>query len=194
VSSPLFDLAVPAPVRLSAEIGSGRQPSPLHRRCADCRRWFLPVTPGQIYGSSCLTKHGLGWTISPNRVASTAGADGPTLLDQIGPTRIMSSRARGYRAPARTLRVTRPSRLGNPFTVAAHGQAGAVAKHAEWLAGSGPDEVRCGRQIYSRTRALILIPSLPHLQYLACCCPLDQPCHADTLIGLVRATWAPTQK
>lgn len=74
--------------------------------------------------------------------------------------------------------VARPSRWGNPFTVAAHGsRAAAVAAYERWIAEA--PEARAllaahGAEIAGRD--------------LACWCPLDQPCHADVLLRLVNGT------
>ncbi|MCM3886120.1 DUF4326 domain-containing protein [Frankia sp. R82] len=87
---------------------------------------------------------------------------------------------RGQPLPALTKKITRPSRWGNPFTVAEHGQAGAVERHRDWLNGEGPWLI--GR--YDRARVLIDLPDLGGYD-LACACELGQPCHGNTLLALL---------
>ena len=43
------------------------------------------------------------------------------------PHRIQLRRTKGWRKPPGAVVVPRPTRLGNPYSVAEHGQAGAVA-------------------------------------------------------------------
>lgn len=77
------------------------------------------------------------------------------------PQRIQLSRARGWRMPENTVKVTRPGRWGNPFnlrhsshcwTALAHGfkadrlgrQAASVAIFRAWLLNGKADGVECG--------------------------------------------------
>jgi hypothetical protein len=87
------------------------------------------------------------------------------------PKRIQMSRQRPWRAanPDAVI-VARPSKWGNPFTIAGRGRAVAVASFRQWaefrVAGGSIDlSELVGRD-------------------LACWCPLDQPCHADVLLEL----------
>jgi hypothetical protein len=91
---------------------------------------------------------------------------------------------RGQRLPALTKKITRPSRWGNPFLVAEHGQAGAVERHRAWLAGEGPWVIRVGTVAYDRARVLYEVRDLAGLD-LACACEPGAPCHGDALLALL---------
>ena len=110
------------------------------------------------------------------------------------PKRIQLRRTKGWRKPADAINVARPTRYGNPFTVAgcldaefAATEAGARVVCVEafrdwlngrtWAAGSGPEWDK------KRDDYLAAIPDLRGHD-LACWCPLDQPCHADVLLKL----------
>jgi len=105
--------------------------------------------------------------------------------------RIQRKRVKGWKMPANAVSVTRPGRYGNPYTVRPIGLT-------EWIVYEWDEMV--GTK--TRVRALALAECLDlyrkwvELQValepdflaplrgkdLACFCPLDQPCHADTLI------------
>ena len=112
------------------------------------------------------------------------------------PRRIQLRRAKGWRKPAGAVVVARPSRWGNPFTVAGYldvmGDSSTTEDEARqacvdafrdwlsgntWAAGSGAEwDAR-------RAGFLAAIPDLAG-HVLACWCPLSQPCHADVLLEL----------
>ena len=94
------------------------------------------------------------------------------------PHRIQRRRTRGWRMPAGAVCVGRPSRWGNPFKIGVHvvTPAEAVARYDAWLMGLP----------FAERRAL-LAPLVG--QDLVCWCPLDQPCHADTLLAATAAWW-----
>lgn len=116
------------------------------------------------------------------------------------PVRIQRSRAKGWRMPPNAVYVGRPTKWGNPWSVAGYYDAGY----------SGPTEVAAKaclenfRAWMTRTRSSWSgeVPGGP-LKHpdgsvrfepadvsplrgkdLACWCPLDQPCHADVLLEL----------
>ncbi|MEO1188992.1 MAG: DUF4326 domain-containing protein [Pseudomonadota bacterium] len=105
------------------------------------------------------------------------------------PVRIKLSRKRGWRMPPNTVVVSRPSRWGNPFVIGRHGNRDeCVTRFTQLLNGvihHGPDlPSETAQQDYLR-----------HLREhgwslvgknLACWCPLDEPCHAETLIHHLR--------
>ena len=85
------------------------------------------------------------------------------------PERIQLSRKKGWRLPANTVVVARPSRFGNPFRVGIDGtQAECVALYeanrTDGLIGDAIEKLR-GKN-------------------LACWCKLGTPCHADVLLKL----------
>ncbi len=84
------------------------------------------------------------------------------------PQRIQRKRTKGWRAPEGALYVGRPTRYGNPFSVAEHGRAGAVARFEAHLT-EHPEIVA---QIRDELGG----------KDLACWCRLDQACHADALL------------
>jgi uncharacterized protein DUF4326 len=113
------------------------------------------------------------------------------------PTRVQLRRTKGYRKPEDAIVVARPSRWGNPFTVAACIAAAladdkALAREVcvgafrdwlngdTWAAGSGPDW---------NQRRLDFIASLADLRGkdLACWCKPSDACHADVLLELANA-------
>lgn len=84
------------------------------------------------------------------------------------PRRIRLRRTRGWRKPADAVVVARPTRWGNPFPLAEYGRAESVRRHREWLLADRELLDRARRELRGRD--------------LACWCPEDGPCHADTLI------------
>ncbi len=103
------------------------------------------------------------------------------------PRRIQLSRAKGWRKPPDTVLVSRPSRFGNPWTVARARAAGFTGSDATVAA-------LCATWFDRGMRNRIpicepIIAALPALRgkHLACWCRLDQPCHADTLLDLANA-------
>lgn len=97
------------------------------------------------------------------------------------PTRIRLSRGRGWRLQAVSqalnglpaVKVTRPSKWGNPFPISAsmsRDQAvAAFRQHIESLIADPGQSVPLN-ELRGKN--------------LACCCPLDQPCHADVLLDV----------
>jgi hypothetical protein len=87
------------------------------------------------------------------------------------PSRVRLSRRRGWRKPAGTVVVARPTRWGNPYAIGAErSRAEAVELYRrDLLVGDlrvTVADVR--RELAGRD--------------LACWCPLDEPCHADVLL------------
>lgn len=91
------------------------------------------------------------------------------------PRRIQRSRAKGWKMPANTVYVGRPTRWGNPFRVGVHGTAQeCVDLFARWIA-------------FGCTRLDEAAEEHLRGKNLACFCALDQPCHADVLLELANA-------
>lgn len=85
--------------------------------------------------------------------------------------RVQRRRTAGWRMPANTVYVGRPSKWGNPFPVVAGDHAGAVAAYRRWLA----------------ERLDVLGPMIRAElagRDLACWCPPGRPCHADVLLAV----------
>ena len=113
------------------------------------------------------------------------------------PRRIQRQRTRGWRLPAGAVIVSRPSRWGNPWTIAdlmeemaGHGdppdadsaRAAAVESYRAWLVGDLADCQHPGDP--ARRRAIL--EALPSLRgkSVACFCRIDQACHGDVLLSL----------
>lgn len=92
------------------------------------------------------------------------------------PERIQLSRKKGWRMPPNTVSVARPTKWGNPFSVAEHGRELAVRNYRRYLIGL--------RQI----GALDL--SALRGKNLACWCRPGEACHADVLIELANVETA----
>lgn len=113
-------------------------------------------------------------------------------LTPSAPERIQLKRTKGWRKPDGAIVVSRPSRWGNPFTVAGAIENGyldeppgsirrmCVSMYRAWLA--KPEH----EWWHGRERAHRIQAELHELRGhdLACWCPLDQPCHADVLLEL----------
>lgn len=107
-------------------------------------------------------------------------------------TRIQRSRAKGWRMPEGAVYVGRPTRWGNPW------KAGDRFAYASWVTVGDPrygypGVVLDGSTVVLAYRDNLGVMSADELAEwiaplrghdLACWCPLDQPCHADVLLGL----------
>lgn len=85
------------------------------------------------------------------------------------PMRVQLSRRKGYRKPAGTVVVSRPSKWGNPY-------------RASECEGGSRGAVECFRVLVeSEPETIAAIQNELRGKQLACWCPLDRPCHADVL-------------
>jgi len=127
---------------------------------------------------------GIGTPISqrqPERIGTSCTTGEATYESRIAfpfntmnkPVRLTLSRKRGFRLQPLSKRtngleavvVARPSKWGNPFTLARYGRAEAIARYRAWLRDeSGLDP----RELAGKN--------------LACWCKPDQECHADVLL------------
>lgn len=90
------------------------------------------------------------------------------------PQRIQRKRLRGWKMPANTVYVGRPTRYGNPFLVGRQGDASeCVRAYRSWL----------------RTMPVLTADAKRELRgkNLACWCAIGQPCHADVLLELANS-------
>lgn len=90
--------------------------------------------------------------------------------------RVQLSRRRGWRMPAGAVKVSRPTRWGNPHVVGELLPADRAVElfEADLLAGRLPVSVDDVRRELAGKR-------------LACWCRLDAPCHADVLAAIANA-------
>ena len=101
------------------------------------------------------------------------------------PIRVMLSRKKGWKMPSNTVSVARPTKWGNPFVVGEHGTRKRCVELYRLLAAGyvsltydDPESLRASRA------AMEDAPRELRGKNLACWCPLDQPCHADTLLEI----------
>src|SRR5579871_6957414 len=99
------------------------------------------------------------------------------------PRRIQLSRTKGWRIPANTVVVSRPSKWGNPFRVDnMHSRLDCVRSYERWIVGTAKGAVTADnarRELRGRN--------------LACWCPLGGPCHADILLKIANGPGQPSQ-
>lgn len=97
--------------------------------------------------------------------------------------RIQRKRTKGWRMPANTVYVGRPSKWGNPYQVGRLSEDSkypvnnvqAVAFFKKWFYTAG---TLGGAGAYYRGQVITKLSG----KNLACWCPLDKPCHADVLL------------
>ena len=99
------------------------------------------------------------------------------------PIRVQRKRTKGWRMPANTVSVGRPSPWGNPYTVAGYCVSG-----ASWTSTQARqacvDRFEEEMSDYYRERVKVHLAG----KNLACWCPLDQPCHADVLLKIANSS------
>lgn len=86
--------------------------------------------------------------------------------------RVQLSRQRGWRMPENTVKVCRPGKWGNPFKVEEYGRAQSIALYRPWVT----EKIVTGELNLEELRG----------KNLACWCRLDEACHADVLLELLR--------
>jgi hypothetical protein len=117
------------------------------------------------------------------------------------PRRVQRQRTKGWRMPANTVYVGRPSKFGNPFSLQATAPIAPKPEPVWVVVYQGSILVRwdtkrlAAEDAVDRFRRLMHEPwadrqaerELLHTlsgKNLACWCPLDHPCHADILLEL----------
>lgn len=102
------------------------------------------------------------------------------------PRRVKLSRKKGWRLPPNTVTVARPTPWGNPFVKGRDGAAAdCVARYRRLMQGEIATDVQASAE--EQQRVLAHVRQHVHTlrgRNLACWCPLDGPCHADTLLEL----------
>jgi hypothetical protein len=117
-------------------------------------------------------------------------ADAVSASSDQTPHRVQLSRRKGWRMPPDTVKVSRPTKWGNPFTVSQKMNPGSKVGGAMgyYAVPTVEDAVECYRLMLAAEgpRASALREDLHELRgkNLACWCPLDQPCHADMLLEI----------
>ena len=87
------------------------------------------------------------------------------------PVRVQLSRRKGWRMPPNTVKVSRPTKWGNPWNYTDRRLA--CAAYRGWI-----ERAPAGLRIAEDARRELAGKNL------ACWCPLDQPCHADILLAV----------
>jgi uncharacterized protein DUF4326 len=95
------------------------------------------------------------------------------------PKRIQRSRAKGWKMPANTIYVGRPTVWGNPYVV------GSQLMNGETL--TAKKAVELYEQHVADNFSERDIRHCLHGKDLACWCALDQPCHADVLLRIANS-------
>jgi hypothetical protein len=96
------------------------------------------------------------------------------------PKRIQLKRTKGWRI-RQAVSVARPTRFGNPFKSADRRVAAQLfAEYLEWRRKPGNDN-------WVKYPTDEVIRAVLRGKDLACWCPLDQPCHADSLLEAANA-------
>jgi hypothetical protein len=114
------------------------------------------------------------------------------------PRRIQRKRTKGWKMPPNTVYVGRPTRLGNPFSIrkdvaippnpepmwAVVYQGKVLVRWDTKLlaAADAVDRYRMWRK--ERNEDYEIRQLLRGKEFIACWCPLDQPCHADVLLEI----------
>jgi Domain of unknown function (DUF4326) len=104
-------------------------------------------------------------------------------MPEFAPHRVQLKRTKGWKIPAKTLKIDRTTRWGNPFTAQQCGSVAlAVANHGAWMRGEmiAPD----GREPPTHEQVRLALKG----QNLACWCPLNGPCHAELLLQIANAS------
>jgi len=88
-----------------------------------------------------------------------------------GLRRIRLRRIKGWRMPANTVKVARPTKWGNPFEIGVHGTRQEVLrKYRAWIMQKLTEQPDFLAPLRGKN--------------LACFCKMHQPCHADILLEL----------
>jgi len=101
------------------------------------------------------------------------------------PKRIQLSRKKGWRIPANTVVVSRPSKWGNPFHI-----RDVIEKfRGEKSLARGEAVLQFRRLITEGSPPFIVSTIRAELRgkNLACWCPLAGPCHADVLLEIANS-------
>lgn len=134
--------------------------------CQHCHHEWISRVPGKVPGR-CPRCHNRDWHAGPRGVVS---APAPI---RSKPRRVQLSRAKGWRLPANTVVVSRPSKYSNPYVVGVHApdNATAVRMYTDYLAANPELVEEARRELAGRN--------------LGCWCAPSQACHADPLLRVV---------
>jgi len=111
------------------------------------------------------------------------------------PARIQLKRTKGWRLPENTIVVSRPSKFGNPFTIASARDVGykgsdadlaamCVDNFREWLTMPLTQSLWWGEKSEASREAIITGLDSLKGKNLSCWCKPGAPCHAEVLLEL----------
>ena len=93
------------------------------------------------------------------------------------PKRLQQKRTKGWRKPANSVVISRPSKWGNPFKIDKdHDRPTVVRLFREWIYSDDPRAVKMRGEIEELRGKNLL-----------CFCPTGGPCHGDVLLELANA-------
>lgn len=103
------------------------------------------------------------------------------------PKRVQRKRLKGWKMPANTVYVGRPTQWGNPFRPSPDARTDAEKQFTKERAVKAYrfEIVQMNGGIVGFNR--FWVRAKLRGRNLACFCPLDQPCHADVLLELANA-------
>lgn len=112
------------------------------------------------------------------------------------PVRIQRRRDKGWRKPVDAIIVTRPSVWGNPFPVSdMFSRTEAVRLYRDLVVNGEAwhtDDDGMRHRFTRKPKGPLNVPTPEVIRRelagrdLVCWCPLDEPCHADTLLAIAR--------
>lgn len=120
---------------------------------------------------------------------AVVGPVDPTVVP-LAPKRVQLSRAKGWRMPENTVRVSRPSKWGNRFrigdTAERYGGPGVYALVKVTDAAKAVELFEEWWRLHLEQHPKPMLSALAELRgkNLACWCKLGTPCHADVLLRL----------
>lgn len=110
--------------------------------------------------------------------------------------RVQLSRRKGWKMPPNTVKVSRPTKWGNPYTLLEFELPLALELYERsitgyWSPGGIPERLidrayQLHTEFRKRFRSLEEVRDLRGLN-LACWCRIDRACHADTLLKIANA-------
>lgn len=118
---------------------------------------------------------------SPHDLPSSSLSENRTMT----PIRIQRKRTKGWKMPANTVYVGRPSKWGNDWAMCDAASRGVKEPRQQraWAVRAFLDDLKGWRKLPWSAFHPDHIKALRG-KNLMCWCPLDQPCHADVLLEL----------
>jgi uncharacterized protein DUF4326 len=128
---------------------------------------------------------------SDTTTGAAQGTDSLALTSAASPARVQLSRAKGWRMPPNTVRVSRPGKWGNPFRI---GDIKWFVNDADpddrvvIYVNSNAEAVAAFRWLAAQEKYRTQVVAELRGKNLACWCKPGEPCHADVLLEIANAT------